>query len=141
MEKFKFLMFIDDDYMINRFHEIILQQANICEDSKFFNSAIEAIEFLTEEAKKEKPRLPDYIFLDINMPKMDGWEFLDACSSNLLSSLPLTVIMLSTSLSSKDKNRALKYEIVENYLTKPIRVEALLELKQTFENKIKLEFH
>ena len=128
MKKINFLVFIDDDNLTNRFHEIILKKADICEEYKFFNSGIKAMEFFKEEAKKDNPKkMPEYTFLDINMPNMDGWEFIEEYMST--STLePLNIIMLSTSTSIKDKNKAKEYEMVKDFMTKPLHIQRLKEL-------------
>lgn len=127
MKKYKFIAFLDDDYATNRFHEIILKEADICEKSIFFSEPEKALNFFKEEAKKENPEIPEVIFLDINMPKMNGWEFLDEYMKIDTEQAPV-VIMLTTSISSKDKRKAKKYDIVKDYMNKPITKKYLLEL-------------
>jgi len=72
MEKMKFIVLIDDDYAT-----IILEESGICEEYLFFDSPIEALEYFEKEAQKATPKLPELIFLDINMPGLDGWQFLE----------------------------------------------------------------
>lgn len=127
MKKYKFIAFLDDDYMTNRFHEIILDEADICEKSRFFTTPEEALNYFREEPKKENPEIPEVMFLDINMPKMNGWEFLDEYITMKIKQSPV-VIMLTTSISSKDKRKARAYEIVKDYMNKPITKDYLTEL-------------
>jgi len=75
MKKFNSLLFIDDDKLTNTYHELILKNSKVCENAKFFLSAEKAIEHLRSIISDEKKTLPDVIFLDINMPIMNGWEF------------------------------------------------------------------
>lgn len=66
---------------------------------------------------------PDLIFLDINMPVMDGWEFLDACQEEKRDTIP--VFLLSSSINPADKERASNYSQVHGFLSKPFTSEKL----------------
>lgn len=66
---------------------------------------------------------PDLILLDINMPIMDGWEFLDACIEEERNLIP--VFLLSSSINPADKERAMNYSQVHGFLSKPFTSEKL----------------
>lgn len=66
---------------------------------------------------------PDLIFLDINMPIMDGWEFLDACIEENRDTIP--VFLLSSSINPADKARAMNYSQVHGFLSKPFTSQKL----------------
>jgi CheY-like chemotaxis protein len=66
---------------------------------------------------------PDLIFLDINMPIMDGWEFLDACIEESRDTIP--VFLLSSSINPADKARAMNYSQVLGFLSKPFTSQKL----------------
>ena len=75
--------------------------------------------------------LPDVIFLDINMPVLDGWQFLDQFSSmGLLREFRLYVV--SSSIDPADKYKASSYPVVSGYLTKPIKPAQLQALMTDF---------
>jgi len=82
----------------------------------------EAIETLSSMEAK-----PDLILLDINMPRMDGHEFLEAYAKTN-ASVPPVVAMLTSSNSPKDRERAVAHSCVIDYLVKPITVEKLRKL-------------
>lgn len=74
---------------------------------------------------------PDLIFLDLNMPIMDGWQFLEEFNKIYGSSLPDTrVIILSSSVDPLDKDRANSYSNVIDFLSKPLSVSVLESLKK-----------
>lgn len=83
----------------------------------------EALEILTD-----LPKQPDVIFLDINMPRMNGHDFLEVYET--WENHAVVVIMLTSSDQEKDKERSLAHKCVKKYFTKPLDVvslEALLE--------------
>ena len=65
--------------------------------------------------------LPDLLLLDLNMPLMDGWEFLDAFSGLLLTH-PVCVLLLTSSINQEDRARAARYQAVAGYFTKPLEM-------------------
>lgn len=129
MEKFNFLVFIDDDHPTNVYHEIILDESQICETSRFFLSPLEALAFFEELSQQKDPEIPEIIFLDINMPRMSGWEFLQKFQQLNFTQYP-RVIMLSSSNYHKDVERGKEFPMVCKYLEKPLNEENLTTLFQ-----------
>jgi CheY-like chemotaxis protein len=85
---------------------------------KSFLHAEDALEIL----KYKTENYPDAIFLDINMPCMNGWEFLDSlCVLNI----SIDVYMLTSSIDSRDQDKASKYTQVNDFISKPLREERL----------------
>ena len=112
------VLLIDDNSMDNFINKKLLETGNFAANIIPHESAAEALAYL----KNEKPdHLPQIIFLDINMPGMDGFQFLDE-----FEKLPASVhdkckiIMLSTSENFKDLNRANKNPLVKKFLNKPL---------------------
>lgn len=127
MTKFRKLFFIDDDHATNVYHKIIVQRADICEEAVFFDSAEKALEEYVNLKKDPEAILPEYIFLDINMPIMDGWQFI-AEFKRLEINTQQVIIMLTTSLSSSDKDKASGFDFVQGFWNKPMKVETLKRL-------------
>ncbi|MFT2091203.1 response regulator [Paraglaciecola sp. 2405UD69-4] len=100
-------------YMFNKFDENI-------EVLQAFDG-VEAIDIL-----KNLKVPPLFIFLDINMPRMNGHEFLKEYELNQLSTAP--VIMLTSSCQPEEKEKCLEYKSVKKYLTKPLEVEDIAAL-------------
>ena len=93
----------------------------------------EAIKLLLE-AKHDASKLPDIILLDINMPIMNGWEFLDEYSRRKIDPEGKSAIFISSSsVYSEDIKRALSYPAVKNFICKPLNVSKIRELFRTEE--------
>lgn len=116
----KSIWLIDDDATQNLLTHMLLRKTNPEWVIDTFPDPEVALHKLSSGA-------PDLIFLDINMPRMDGFEFLKHLSKHPTN---LQVIMLSSSVSEPDINRSLSYAHVVNYLTKPLKKERLTELFQ-----------
>jgi CheY-like chemotaxis protein len=71
--------------------------------------------------------MPDIIFLDINMPVMDGWEFLNKINERFANRFPdLPIVMMSSTIDPNDQKRALNNRWVQLFLSKPLTVEKLM---------------
>lgn len=111
---------IDDDQVYQFTARKALEKLKSSKKVFIFSDGEEAIDFLEEHIDAEESQ-PDYIFLDLNMPVMDGWEFLEEFSQ-LKNRLMKNVIIyiVSSSNDDLDTNRAKKIEEVTGYLIKPI---------------------
>ena len=118
-------MLIDDDDDDNFFHEREILKNNSRCDVLIYESAKEALAYL----KSGKEPHSDLIFLDINMPGMNGWEFLQ--QYNLLDKelqSQAIIIMLSTSDYSADIAKSKTWEFVSDFITKPLTEETMKKL-------------
>ena len=87
------------------------------------------IDLLLDIQKNDPSRMPDYILLDINMPIMNGWEFLDEYTRLNIDPLnKCKVYIISSSVFSNDINKARSYPIVKDFISKPLNVEKIREL-------------
>lgn len=75
-------------------------------------------------------QLPDFIFLDINMPVMNGWDFLEEVSPLFPDfNTPFYLIILSSTVNQADFEKSKKFPIIKEFFTKPITLEMFIELK------------
>lgn len=122
-EKYQSVMLIDDNSLDNFINKKMIESNGFAEKVDTYQDAREALHFLKTATSGT---WPDVIFLDIMMPEMDGFTFLEE-----FEKLPETVrmhckiIMLSTSESFKDLNRANKNPFVKKFLNKPLTNQVL----------------
>ncbi len=121
--KYTTAMLIDDNSLDNFINKKLIETNEFAENVITYQEATEAMDFLKTTSKD---KWPDVIFLDIMMPQMDGFQFLEA-----FEKLPedqrmqMKVVMLSTSESFKDLNRANKNPYVRKFLNKPLTLQVL----------------
>ena len=113
-------MLIDEDEIDNIINQKIIESNNFSEKVMVFQTGTDALDFLRTNSKVAE-NLPDLIFLDINMPIMDGFQFLEEfekLDSPILDKSK--IIMLSSSISPRDIDRAASNRFVKKYLNKPL---------------------
>jgi len=124
-KKLNCILLIDDDNDDNFFHQIVIKKMNITERIEVILDGGEAIEFLTKENKTP----PDLIFLDINMPKMNGWEFLELYKKlSAEHKAKVVVVMLTTSINPDDKKRGEQFSEIIGFNSKPLTEEMIKEI-------------
>ena len=129
MKKFKFLVFIDDDHATNVYHEMVVKLSGLCEQYKFFAFPEKALEFFAQLAQEEDPLYPDAIFLDINMPVLTGWEFINEYQKLSIPTAPV-IIMLTSSQHRRDLEKGNRIEIVHQVIPKPLDKTHLETIRQ-----------
>ncbi len=115
-EKYHILV-VDDDSISNFVTVRHLKQFKGLGSIRDFTNPLDAIDFLQEE-KKRGAALPDFILLDINMPHLDGWSFLDRMQE--LDILSPRVYMLTSSIYPEDSERSRSYSLVNGFIVKPL---------------------
>jgi CheY-like chemotaxis protein len=131
-QKLNCILLIDDDEPTNFLTQIFLEEYGCCNHVKAVQSGKEALEYLTKSAEGSDPEQypsPDLIFLDVNMPAMNGWEFLDNYTRMDIGHEHKTiVVMLTTSLFPEDKAKATQRKEVAGFEHKPLTIENLEKL-------------
>lgn len=128
MNRFKEVLLVDDDESINRFHEIILRRTGFTGEILKAKNGQVALDILIKNDNKINP---DLIFLDLNMPVMDGFRFLQLYtnSKEYYLSKP-KIIVLTTSLMPEEKRKALDNKNISMFINKPMSKDSLLRLLQ-----------
>ncbi|WP_300439580.1 response regulator [Christiangramia sp.] len=130
---FKTLTIIDDDPVYQLIAGKLINKTEIFSHPTFFNSGIDAI----EEFKKEENPLPHIILLDINMPYMDGWQFIKKLKQLRPNCKEETnIYIVSSSISERDKHKAEEIEEVIDFISKPLHVERLKAIGKNTNQKI-----
>jgi CheY-like chemotaxis protein len=127
-QKLNCVLVIDDDEPTNFFTQMILEESGCTHHIRMVQSGREALDYLANSEKPgSDPNLypsPDLIFLDINMPAMDGWEFLEEYKKLNVDSR-IIVVMLTTSLFPEDKLKAERMSEISGFENKPLTMEKL----------------
>ncbi len=124
-------MLIDDNEIDNLINQKMIEASSITENIYTHTGAKSAIEFLKNMEKMDVADkvLPDVIFLDIDMPLMDGFQFLDEFANlTQITRKKCRIIMLTSSINPQDFNRAKKYENVKLYLNKPLSHDSIMKI-------------
>lgn len=120
---------IDDDHIYQFTARKMLESTGMTKKIQSFYDGSEAIAFFSDENNKDEQTLPDVIFLDINMPIMNGWEFLDEYQK-FCHHFPKTIFLfiVSSSVDEADIQRSKQYHSVTGYIVKPISRQRYREL-------------
>ena len=115
--KYNSILLVDDNDVDNYINKHVLSKFNITENIIVKSSAIDAIAYL----ETLETAFPDVIFLDIRMPEMDGFDFLDRyLSFPDHQKEKCTIYLLTSSINPEDVECAKKYTCIKNYLNKPL---------------------
>ena len=126
----KAIWVIDDDAIYQIIISKIIERSKMFSSITSFKNAKEAIDILQDavnNTQEDSQILPDIILLDINMPVMDGWEFMEKMS--LIKSKfkkDITVYIVSSSIAAEDQNKSKTYSDILGYLSKPVTVNDLI---------------
>lgn len=125
--QFKNILLIDDDEAVGIILKAVLAQTPAVKRMKFCLSGPEALEFLQQSNNEND--FPEAVFVDLNMPEMDGYEFIAIYERLYFDKHPLTKVVVVTSSSRmKDQQQALEFKSVKKFLNKPLNQEKLLSV-------------
>ena len=112
-KKLNHILLIDDDNDNNFIHKLIIEDSGVQADIYSVVSVPDAIQYLQSGGN------PDLIFLDINMPVLNGWDFINQYN-NLPDKQNSIIVMLTSSMNVSDEKKALSISEITEYKTKPL---------------------
>jgi CheY-like chemotaxis protein len=128
MSKIKTLSLIDDDDVFVFLTTKAIEQTNLVDLIKVFGNGLDALDFLKENINNVDA-LPEIILLDLSMPIMNGWQFLEEFTKlNPTIGKKITIYICSSSISPDDVARAKNINEVSDYIIKPIKKDKLIDL-------------
>lgn len=111
------IMIVEDDPIVSFLHKRILQKNKIAQNPLTFMNGTEAWDFLVNDSSNKYY----LILLDLNMPILNGWQFLDKLEKEEDISHRTRVAIITSSINPADISKAKNYGVVEQYLSKPLR--------------------
>lgn len=128
MNSIKNLLLIDDDEIFTFMTKRIIEKTNLAEQIKIFENGKQAIDFLKSVADSPE-LLPEVIFLDLSMPILDGWGFLEEyIGLKPKFGKKITLYIISSSVSPRDHERAKNYSEVSDFIIKPMTKERFVDI-------------
>ena len=119
------VLIVDDDKMIKLVHKMMVVKSGLSTEPLVFDEGKSAYDFLEAQHTDFDNYL---ILLDINMPIMNGWDFLDAIQGKEFVN-KLQVVMVTSSVDAGDRNKANEYPQILDFLEKPLKVDACNYIK------------
>lgn len=131
MKELSSILLIDDDPLTGILHKRIIEGLNISSRIEIADSGEAALQLIEQYIRSgNEEKIPQLILLDINMPFMDGYQFLEAYHSLEFNHKDSVVVaVLTTSFRHKDKIRVKEYQI-QDYIEKPLTEERMMELME-----------
>jgi CheY-like chemotaxis protein len=125
------ILCIDDDPITLMLCKKVILKSDFSNNIDTAKNGKEALDYFDNLINENNTSIPEIIFLDLNMPIMDGWDFLDAFMQNRYSEFykKSKVIILSSSVDPKDIDKSKEYPNVIKFLAKPITKDILNNLQ------------
>ncbi|MFA9213255.1 MAG: response regulator [Candidatus Methylacidiphilales bacterium] len=128
MNKLSSICIIDDDEIYTFLLKKTLKKIDVCNDIKVYINGADGIEKIKALIENNE-ELPDLILLDINMPLLDGWEFLDEyIKFKQKIDKRVSIYIVSSSISIADIDKATRHQEVIDFLTKPIEADTIQKI-------------
>jgi len=123
------ILLVDDDEINNFISVKLIRKTLLNTEIKTCLNGKLAIDLLTDIQDSSPDEMPDFILLDINMPTMNGWEFLDEyIRLGLDPDGKVKIYIISSSVFNNDINKAKSYPLVKDFISKPLSVDKIRDL-------------
>lgn len=120
------ILCVDDDPITLMLCKKVINKASFSNEIVTAKNGEEALHYFDELKQDNEKKVPQLIFLDLNMPIMGGWEFLDSFDNENYSNFnSVKIIILSSTIDPEDLKKAEKYSAVIDFLPKPITASML----------------
>jgi len=133
LKKLDRIYIVDDDDVIIFLTNKLIAANEFCDNVETFLSAESALIKL-KEVLSTKVEVPDAIFFDLNMPIFNGWQFIEEFQK-IPGAKQIPCFVFTTSIDSADKNKALKYKIIKDFITKPLTPQKLDKILRIIDKK------
>lgn len=128
-KKLSSVLLVDDNVATNLIHQKLIERQNFVDRIYTCTSATQALSMLSSPEEAPDAIDPELIFLDINMPGMDGWDFLERYHElNTERKRPITLYMLTTSINPDDRAKAEMDGMIAGLIIKPLSANVLTEI-------------
>ena len=127
------ILCVDDDPITLMLCKKVITKASFSNNIITAKNGEEAIQYFDSILNKETDKLPQLVFLDLNMPVMDGWDFLNIFNTPKYSEVNTKIVVLSSTIDPEDHQKSKNFPMVIDFLSKPITTEMLNYLQTKFE--------
>jgi CheY-like chemotaxis protein len=122
------VVLIEDDKAMNYYHQRLFVKQNFADEVLSYHSAVEALDGIKN--LQQVARL--YIFLDLNMPQMNGWQFIEELEKiKFDTNTQIKLFVLSSSVNPNDMMKAKQNAVVTDYFSKPLSIETITNIITT----------
>ena len=128
------VLIVDDEEIVVFIHDYMIKKSGMACETLSFSNGLEALTYLNEQSALQ---LSYIIFLDINMPVMNGWQLLTALEKADYKDR-IEVVLVSSSIDSYDRKKSKLFTMVKTFLPKPLSLEACLELRHVLNLNVAL---
>jgi len=123
------ILLVDDDEINNFISVKLIKKTLVNTEIKTCLNGKFAVDELTHTQENNPDELPDYILLDINMPIMNGWEFLEEYEKlNIDPQGKTKIFIISSSVFNNDINKAKSYPLVKDFISKPLSIDKIKDM-------------
>lgn len=128
---FNKVLCIDDDNTTLTICKLLIARTSFAGQTITALNGKEGLDYFSQHIN-DPDALPDIVFLDLNMPVMNGWDFLEEYTTQYAAKLPgMKIVVLSSTVNPADFQKAARFPVIRQFVSKPLSVESLELLKRS----------